>query len=365
MIENGFETIEDIIDEANSNLQFEITTKLSVSHLEGSLRELLESQAIKAEIVNVGSTNTRRFTAVSEIMDPWKRFEPDIDIYVITQERLSEFAVQNVCDRLQVPGLMIYDHKMPTYYCSVNGIPAEISFIPKTEEQKHAPLQYHRLGIPLDSKQVAEIKGLTLFLKRGGLYGGWNSGIKRLAAEQLIIQTGSIAEGLRQLYTGLNSDSGEIIITNPLDGKDITQNVSDYVVSTLDLWLNFIFDRGGGFPTSAFNPFVWYSRHSDAYPDSFGVQCHAGFCAHRPRDLFYMAHRMLERTAASRNEKLVDSVVFIVPYNTGTGIYVATNNSDNPLKDPGLFFRGFSRRIGSFDAEHKAKNNIPFHSVKG
>ena len=355
----GLEALDALIEEANGNPIFETRTKLAVASFEDGIRSVLDKNGVAAEIANVGSTNPDRFTAVLDASRPDLLFPPDVDLYVVTNDKLAEAAVSEICDKLELRGFTTCDHGVPTFKTSLGGMGAEISFVPKSEEQNHAPLQLYRANIPLSDKEIANLKGLSLLLKREGVYGGWHGGIKRIAQEQLIRQFGSLRDTVMYLHRELLSSDPKITVPSPLDlRKNLAASVHPDMWSRLGIDLSEILLRLSGVP-GGYNLARWFDEHYQKYFTTvYLVDCNPSHCPHSPREIYQLATRFLQRTALARGETITNQMVFVLPYSNRMEIYISFGDRASPPKDLGLLSQGFYRRFASWYGAHHPKSHI-------
>ncbi|MEK6964205.1 MAG: hypothetical protein AABX70_07295 [Nanoarchaeota archaeon] len=349
----GYISVEDLVLKANSSPSVEGRIKETVRRVEETLAGVLSAHHLKGEVVNVGSTNRNRFTASLDPNNPYGSFMPDIDLYVVTDEKLSRPAVEMICEEVGWGGFLGLDHGVPTHRANVEGLRTDVSFIGKSEEARHAPLLYARSAAPLTSDQLAELKGLGLFLKNAGVYGGWHGGIKRLAAEQLILAQGSMLESLRYIHDRF-SNGAEVHIPSPLDGHDLTASVQPDAASRLFSYARQVFEQDGKVPDWSFSWQEWRHFHTQNYFFYFNVPCNATACGHTTREIYDLTWKFLRRTGESRRGELYDPTVFVLPFEQGDAVFISCNDWDRKLEDPKRLQDGLNRRVESFiQSSHK------------
>ncbi len=343
----GYISVEDLVLKANSFPSEEERIKEIVREVEEILAGILSVHRLKGEVVNVGSTNRNRFTASLDPTNPYASFMPDVDLYVVTDEALSRPMVGVICEETGWGGALGLDHGLPTHRVNVGGLRMDVSFIGKSEEDKHAPLVYARSAAPLTGSQLAELKGFGLFLKNAGVYGGWHGGIKRLAAEQLILAHGSMRESLRYMYESFLRGE-EVHIQSPVNGRDLTATVRSDTVDRLFEYTQQVFERDGKVPDWAFSWEEWRHFHSDRYFFYFDVPCNLTACAHSLKEVYDLSLKFLGRTGAARRGQLHQQTVFVLPFREGDAVFISCNDAGHPLDNPNGLQAGLDRRVRSF-----------------
>ncbi|MEK6963569.1 MAG: hypothetical protein AABX70_04025 [Nanoarchaeota archaeon] len=197
-----------------------------------------EQANIPVEIQNVGSAAAERISIVhplpiqSELEEAADEnckqglFIPDFDIDIITPEKIVPDRIKKIMKTVCPFAPVANEDRFPTFYQGQGTYYISFAVLSRSEADKEAPNRYARSQESwLTSEQALEARVLKYIAMDNWAYGGWNRGLRGIAAEQLVKIYGKVEKVLEALALGL--EEGTLFVPNPISPKsNLISNLS-------------------------------------------------------------------------------------------------------------------------------------------
>ena len=337
-----------LIDEVNSSPQKTACMRDDVRDFSEVLRGICLKKDSSVRVEIVGSARPDRFLVPYDPKDSRGTFPSDIDAYVITKENLSKEVVRELNEDFDVlfkgRGLVSEHRGVPTITSRYRNFPVDIGFVSASQAESQIPLLVARNALQLDARQTRHIRALSVLLKRYGLYGGYNDAVSGLAAEKIVLQTGSFYKSVEFLAQRANKRE---TVSHPITGKDLLGSLAPDIERRLP-WCMADIARTKKIWPQNFSYHVWWHHHQANYRSGYRLPIIPGIEGKGPRNIISSSKTFLARTAEAMGWQLCNASVFVMPDKDGYDLYFAYNDVERKVTDMDRSISGVGRRIESY-----------------
>lgn len=209
------------------------------------VKKAFSREGISVRIQNVGSAAPERISLVRPLkeMEEVKTsdseiyrlagddqatylFIPDFDVDIITPEKVSTQQTTEAMRRICPYAVSPPENRFPTFYQGQGTYYITFTVLSEQEAAKEAPNRYASLRENmLTEEQALEARALKYLAMDNWAYGGWNQGLRGIAAEQLVKRYGNLEKVLEIL--AMNISDEKFFIPSPLSSaSNLISNMS-------------------------------------------------------------------------------------------------------------------------------------------
>ena len=269
--------------------------------LEGRLKKFGRS----GSILEVGSTNPSRLTAITDPKTPGAVYPCDFDIVVVLNEELCEKEKAALLESLLPDGINSRVAGYEVRSSSQGGFPVHLALLSEQGAKEDLPVLYSQEHAAFTEDQIFNIRALRLWAMRNGSYGGFTDGFKGIAIEQMVYQHGYFDDVVCWLANAAGSNYNPEIVS-PVNQKNLIKSVQP------DVWSRVyhaaeMYSEEGLIKASPFGVESWDESH----PGGLNLVNRSDF--YDPRDAFVRSKRMVTRSLKGAGEKY-KPVLLVVPY---------------------------------------------------